>query len=47
MKTGSAVAYKSVSGFREGAEWRVRVRGFKYKTAFEWSDWLLFRVDQN
>lgn len=47
IKNGSAVVYKSVSGYREGAEWRVRVRGFKYKTGFEWSDWLEFKVDQN
>jgi hypothetical protein len=47
MKTGNSVVYKSVSGFREGAEWRVRVRGFKYKTGFEWSDWLELKVDQN
>ena len=47
MKTGNAVVYKSVSGFREGAEWRVGVRGFKYKTGFEWSDWLELEGDQN
>lgn len=47
MKTGNAVVFKSVSAFREGAEWRVRVRAFKYKTSFEWSDWLEFKVDQN
>lgn len=47
IKTGSAVVYKSVSSYREGTEWRVRVRGLKYKTSFEWSDWLEFKVDQN
>lgn len=46
MKTGSTVVFKSVSGFREGAEWRVRVRGLKYRTGFEWSEWLDFKVDQ-
>lgn len=47
VKTGNAVVYKSVSAFREGAEWRVRVRAFKYRTGFEWSDWLELKVDQN
>lgn len=47
IKTGNAVVYKSVSGFKQGTEWRVRVRGFKYKTSFEWSDWLEFKTDQN
>ena len=47
VKDGSAVAFRSVSYFSEGREWRVRVRGSKYKTEFEWSEWLQFSVDQN
>ena len=42
-----ASVYKSVSGFKEGTEWRMRVRAYQYKTQFEWSDWLYFQVDQN
>ena len=45
VKTGSSVVYKSVSSFKEGTEWRVRARAFKYKTSFEWSEWLEFKVD--
>jgi len=42
---------KSVSYFtvpnEVATKWRVRVRGYRYKTAFEWSDWLELSVDQN
>ncbi len=41
----------SVSGFKvpgEGAmEWRMKVRAILFKTQFDWSDWLEFKVDQN
>ena len=47
VKQPAAVANKSVSGFTQGTLWRVKVRAYKYKTEFEWSDWLEFRVDQN
>lgn len=36
-----------VSGFKQGTEWRVKVRASKFKTTFEWSDWLEFKIDQN
>lgn len=39
-----AVAPKSVSAFKEGTEWRVRMRALKYKTNFEWSDWQSFKT---
>lgn len=42
----NAVSFRSVSYFTNGREWRVRMRGSKYKTEFEWSDWLEFNVDQ-
>lgn len=38
---------QSVSGFKQGSEWRMKVRASKFKTIFEWSDWLEFKVDQN
>ena len=38
---------QSVSGFKQGTEWRMKVRASKFKTLFEWSDWLEFKVDQN
>jgi hypothetical protein len=38
---------QSVSGFKQGTEWRMKVRASKFKTIFEWSDWLEFKVDQN
>lgn len=44
---GGGIVPKSVSGFKEGTFWRVKVRAYKYKTEFEWSDWLEFQVDQN
>lgn len=51
LANGNQAAFRSVSYFtipNEGAlKWRMRVRGFKFKTAFEWSDWLEFQVDQN
>jgi hypothetical protein len=43
----AGVVPKSVSGFTQGTKWRVKVRAYKYKTQFEWSDWLEFTVDQN
>ncbi len=51
LANNNSAVPKSVSGFtvpNEGAtRWRMRVRGYRYKTAFEWSDWLEFSVDQN
>lgn len=45
--TGSkSIAYKSVSGFTEGVKWRMKVRAYKYHTAFDWSDWLEFQAEQ-
>jgi hypothetical protein len=41
----AGVVNKSVSGFTNGTVWRVKVRAYKFKTEFEWSDWLQFRVD--
>ena len=43
----AGVVPKSVSGFTQGTQWRVKVRGYKYKVEFEWSDWLQFKTDQN
>ena len=43
----AGVVNKSVSGFKEGTVWRMKVRAYKYKTEFEWSDWLQFKVDMN
>lgn len=43
----AGVVPKSVSGFTQGTQWRVKVRGYKYKVEFEWSDWVQFKVDQN
>lgn len=41
-----SVSYFKVPG--EGAmEWRMKVRAYKFKTQFDWSDWLEFKVDQN
>jgi hypothetical protein len=47
LTQANAVAFRSVSYFTNGREWRVRVRGSKYKTEFEWSEWLQFSTDQN
>lgn len=47
LTQANAVAFRSVSYFTNGREWRVRVRGSNYKTEFEWSEWLGFSVDQN
>ncbi len=43
----SGSLYKSVSGFKEGSQWRVRARAYKYKAEFDWSEWLELQVDQN
>jgi len=45
VSQNAAVVFKSVSGFKEGREWRVKMKAYKYKTEFEWSDWLTFQVD--
>jgi hypothetical protein len=47
MTLPSVAVPQSVSGFKQGAEWRMKVRGAKFKTQFDWSDWLEFKVDQN
>lgn len=41
-----SVSYFTVTG-EAATKWRMRVRGYRYKTAFEWSDWVEFTVDQN
>lgn len=46
-KQGSAVAPRSVSYFSNATRWRVKMRASKFKTEFEWSDWLQFKVDQH
>jgi hypothetical protein len=38
---------QSVSGFKQGTEWRMKVRAAKFRTTFKWCDWLEFKVDQN
>jgi hypothetical protein len=43
----AAVVNKSVSGFTQGTHWRVKVRAYKFKTEFEWSDWVEFTTNQN
>jgi hypothetical protein len=43
----AGVAFKSVSGFTQGTRWRVKMRAYKFKTQFDWSDWLEFNVNQN
>jgi hypothetical protein len=43
----AGVVNKSVSGFTNGTHWRMKVRAYKFKTEFEWSDWVEFTVDQN
>lgn len=51
LANGNQAVPKSVSYFTVPGEaatkWRIRVRGYRYKTTFEWSDWLEFSVDQN
>lgn len=47
MTLPSVAVPQSVSGFKQGSEWRMKVRAAKFKTTFEWSDWLEFKVDQN
>lgn len=47
MTLPSVATAQSVSGFKQGTEWRMKVRGAKFKTTFDWSDWLEFKVDQN
>ncbi len=47
VKQPNAVAPRSVSYFSNGMEWRVKMKGSKFKTEFEWSDWLDFKVDQH
>jgi hypothetical protein len=51
MANNNQPSFRSVSYFAVTGEaatrWRMRVRGNKFKTAFEWSDWLEFSVDQN
>lgn len=46
-KQGSAVVPKSVSYFSNGMQWRMKVAASKFKTEFEWSDWIEFKVDQH
>jgi hypothetical protein len=50
MANNNSAVPKSVSYFgvpnEVATEWRMRVRGYRYKYAFEWSDWLEFKVDQ-
>ena len=43
----AGVVPRSVSYFTNGTQWRVKVRGYKFKTEFEWSDWVEFKVDQH
>jgi hypothetical protein len=47
IKQQAGVVNKSVSGFTQGTHWRVKVRAYKFKTEFEWSDWVEFHVDQH
>ncbi len=43
----AGVAPRSVSYFSNGTQWRMKVRGYKFQTEFEWSDWVEFQVDQH
>lgn len=43
----SVAVYRSISFFSQGSEWRMRVRPYKYKATFDWSDWLEFKTSQN
>ena len=47
VKQPAGVANKSVSYFGQGTQWRMKVRAYKFKTQFDWSDWIQFRVDQH
>lgn len=47
MTQPGVAVFRSINGFKQGAEWRMKVRGSKFKTTFDWSDWLEFKVDQN
>jgi hypothetical protein len=51
LANNNSAAFRSVTYFgvpnEVATKWRMRVRGFKYKTAFEWSEWLEFQVDPN
>ncbi|MBL8515832.1 MAG: hypothetical protein JNM76_02590 [Betaproteobacteria bacterium] len=46
MKQSSAVVGKSVSGFTQGTQWRMKVRASKFQVDFDWSDWLEFKTTQ-
>ncbi len=47
VKLPNAVAPRSVSYFSNGMSWRVKMKASKFKTEFEWSDWLEFKTNQN
>ena len=47
MTQQAGVVNKSVSYFTNGTRWRMKVRAYKFKTEFEWSDWVEFTVNQN
>jgi uncharacterized membrane protein YgcG len=47
VKQANAVVPKSVAYFSQGTHWRMKVRASKYKTEFDWSDWIEFKVDQH
>ncbi|AKU96026.1 hypothetical protein AKJ09_02690 [Labilithrix luteola] len=47
FKVTPKVSTKKVLGKPTISFWRVKVRAYKFKTEFEWSDWLEFKVDQN
>jgi hypothetical protein len=47
VQGASGVAMRSVSYFSNGTQWRVKMKASKFKTEFEWSDWLEFKVDQH
>ena len=50
LTNGDVAIAKGVNYFKVPGEsptrWRMRVRGYKYKTAFTWSEWVEFSVDQ-
>ena len=43
----AGVVPRSVSYFSNGTQWRIKVRGYKFQTEFEWSDWVEFQVNQH
>jgi hypothetical protein len=43
----AGVVNKSVSYFSNATQWRIKVRAYKFKTEFDWSDWVEFKVDQH